>query len=122
SHPGASHPGAACSSAQEPEETYTLRVGSWGEVVWGRGAGTCGDACSEGGASPGRHPALHRPRPGQLRRIVFSLAALTPGSLNTRPVSRIEVGSTTRAITRSRNTTSPRASKPRPEYPTASTP
>src|SRR5690606_1642984 len=54
-------------------------------------------------------PAAARAR---VRRIVFSLAGLTPRSLSTRPVSRIEVGSTIRAITRSRNTASPRASNP----------
>ena len=45
--------------------------------------------------------------------MVLSLAALRPRSARTRPVSRIEVGSTTRARTRSRNTSSPRAPNPR---------
>ena len=38
----------------------------------------------------------------RVRRIVFSLAGTCPRSVRTRPVSRIEVGSTIRAITRSR--------------------
>ena len=49
----------------------------------------------------GSSPAAARAR---VWHIVFSLAALTPRSLSTRQVSRIEVGSTTRAIIRSRNT------------------